>query len=65
MDIRNLNEVPSFITADGSEIRELLGFRDRGGRNRCRQVEQLLARKVDELEAKVENIKKCGKAICS
>ena len=28
MDIVNLNEVPSFITADGSEIRELLAHRN-------------------------------------
>ena len=28
MDIRNLNEVPAFITKDGSEIRELLAYRN-------------------------------------
>ena len=28
MDIRNLDEVPAFITKDGSEIRELLAFRN-------------------------------------
>jgi mannose-6-phosphate isomerase-like protein (cupin superfamily) len=28
MDIKNLNEVPSFITKDGSEIRELLAWRN-------------------------------------
>ena len=28
MDIRNINDVPSFITADGSEIRELLAHRN-------------------------------------
>jgi mannose-6-phosphate isomerase-like protein (cupin superfamily) len=28
MDVRNLNEVPSFITKDGSEIRELLAHRN-------------------------------------
>jgi mannose-6-phosphate isomerase-like protein (cupin superfamily) len=28
MDIRNIEEVPSFITADGSEIRELLAHRN-------------------------------------
>jgi mannose-6-phosphate isomerase-like protein (cupin superfamily) len=28
MDIRNLNEVPPFITKDGSEIRELLAHRN-------------------------------------
>ena len=33
MDIKNLNEVPSFITADGSEIRELLAHRNSVIRN--------------------------------
>jgi mannose-6-phosphate isomerase-like protein (cupin superfamily) len=28
MDIKNLNEVPAFITKDGSEIRELLAYRN-------------------------------------
>jgi mannose-6-phosphate isomerase-like protein (cupin superfamily) len=28
MDIRNLNRVPAFITLDGSEIRELLAYRN-------------------------------------
>ena len=28
MDIKNLNDVPSFITKDGSEIRELLAHRN-------------------------------------
>jgi mannose-6-phosphate isomerase-like protein (cupin superfamily) len=28
MDIRNLNDVPAFITKDGSEIRELLAYRN-------------------------------------
>jgi mannose-6-phosphate isomerase-like protein (cupin superfamily) len=33
MDIKNLNEVPSFITKDGSEIRELLAHRNSVIRN--------------------------------
>ena len=33
MDIKNLNTVPSFITKDGSEIRELLAHRNSGIRN--------------------------------
>ena len=33
MDIKNLNEVPSFITKDGSEIRELLAYRNSGIRH--------------------------------
>lgn len=36
-----------------AEIRELLGFRDRGGRERCRQVQRLLTRKLDELEGRL------------
>ena len=28
MDVTNLNEVPAFITKDGSEIRELLAYRN-------------------------------------
>jgi mannose-6-phosphate isomerase-like protein (cupin superfamily) len=33
MDIQNLNEVPAFITKDGSEIRELLAHRNSRIRN--------------------------------
>jgi mannose-6-phosphate isomerase-like protein (cupin superfamily) len=33
MDVKNLNEVPSFITKDGSEIRELLAHRNSAIRN--------------------------------
>jgi mannose-6-phosphate isomerase-like protein (cupin superfamily) len=33
MDVRNIAEVPAFITADGSEIRELLAHRNSGIRN--------------------------------
>ena len=33
MDIRNLDEVPAFITKDGSEIRELLAYRNSAIRN--------------------------------
>ena len=33
MDIKNLNEVPSFTTKDGSEIRELLAHRNSAIRN--------------------------------
>ena len=33
MDIKNLNEVPSFQTKDGSEIRELLAYRNSVIRN--------------------------------
>ena len=33
MDIQNLNTVPSFITKDGSEIRELLAHRNSAIRN--------------------------------
>ena len=33
MDVKNLNEVPSFTTKDGSEIRELLAYRNSAIRN--------------------------------
>lgn len=33
MDIKNLNDVPAFITKDGSEIRELLAHRNSSIRN--------------------------------
>jgi mannose-6-phosphate isomerase-like protein (cupin superfamily) len=33
MDVKNLTEVPAFITKDGSEIRELLAYRNSGIRN--------------------------------
>src|SRR5437764_11429179 len=33
MDIKTLNEVPAFITKDGSEIRELLAHRNSAIRN--------------------------------
>jgi mannose-6-phosphate isomerase-like protein (cupin superfamily) len=33
MDIKNLNDVPAFVTKDGSEIRELLAHRNSAIRN--------------------------------
>src|SRR3954469_22654537 len=36
MDVKNLAEVPAFITKDGSEIRELLAYR-----NSCIQAQSL------------------------
>lgn len=33
MDVKNLHEVPAFITKDGSEIRELLAYRNSCIRN--------------------------------
>lgn len=33
MDVHNLNTVPAFTTKDGSEIRELLAYRNSGIRN--------------------------------
>src|SRR6266511_4977301 len=33
MDVKNLDEVPAFITMDGSEIRELLAHRNSAIRN--------------------------------
>jgi mannose-6-phosphate isomerase-like protein (cupin superfamily) len=33
MELKNLNQVPAFITKDGSEIRELLAYRNSSIRN--------------------------------
>ncbi|MGY8766969.1 MAG: cupin domain-containing protein [Pirellulales bacterium] len=33
MDIKNINQVEAFVTKDGSEIRELLAYRNSGIRN--------------------------------
>jgi len=33
MDVQNLNDIPAFITKDGSEIRELLAYRNSVIRN--------------------------------
>jgi mannose-6-phosphate isomerase-like protein (cupin superfamily) len=33
MDVRNIKAVPAFVTADGSEIRELLAHRNSSIRN--------------------------------
>src|SRR4026207_195144 len=33
MDVKNLDEVPAFVTKDGSEIRELLAYRNSAIRN--------------------------------
>src|SRR5436305_11163511 len=33
MEIKNLNDLPAFITKDGSEIRELLAYRNSALRN--------------------------------
>jgi DNA-binding transcriptional MerR regulator len=38
------------------EIRELLGSPDRGGRDRCRRVRDLLAHRLGELEQKREEL---------
>ena len=43
MDVRNLNEVPAFITKDGSEIRELLAHRNSAIRNQSLAEARLLA----------------------
>ena len=42
MDIKNLNEVPAFITKDGSEIRELLAHRNSAIRNQSLAEARLL-----------------------
>jgi len=38
------------------EIGELLGFRDRGGRDRCRQIQKLLDRKIEDLDVKLAQL---------
>src|SRR5881628_1531392 len=38
------------------EIGELLGFRDRGGRDRCRQIQKLLDRKIKDLDVKLAQL---------
>ena len=49
MDIRSLNDLPAFITKDGSEIRELLAYRNSAIRHqslaeaRCEDQEELEA----------------------
>jgi mannose-6-phosphate isomerase-like protein (cupin superfamily) len=42
MDIKNLAEVPAFITKDGSEIRELLAYRNSSIRNQSLAEARLL-----------------------
>jgi DNA-binding transcriptional MerR regulator len=38
------------------EIRELLGFQDRRGRERCRQVQKLLTRKLADVEERLQQL---------
>ena len=38
------------------EIRELLGFQDRRGRDRCRQVQTLLTRKLADVDAQLKQL---------
>ncbi len=42
MDVQNIDEVPAFITADGSEIRELLAYR-----NSCIRQQSLAEARLD------------------
>src|SRR5260370_4942641 len=41
MEIKNLHAAPSFVTKDGSEIRELLAYRNSGIRNQTRAEARL------------------------
>lgn len=43
MDVKNIDEVPSFVTKDGSEIRELLAHRNSGIRNQSLAEARLAA----------------------
>jgi DNA-binding transcriptional MerR regulator len=38
------------------EIRELLGFQERRGRERCRQVQRLLTRKLADVDIRLEQL---------
>src|SRR5713101_739899 len=38
------------------EIRELLGFQDRRGRERCRQVHRLLTRKLADVDGRLQQL---------
>ena len=38
------------------EIRELLGFQDRRGRERCRQVQNLLTRKLGDVDLRLQQL---------
>ena len=38
------------------EIRELLGFQDRRGRERCRQVQRLLTRKLADVDGRLQQL---------
>lgn len=40
-----------------AEIRQLLGFQDRGGRERCRHVHRLLGLKLADLETKLAQLR--------
>lgn len=38
------------------EIRDLLGFQDRRGRDRCRQVQRMLTRKLADVDARLQQL---------
>jgi len=38
------------------EIRELLGFQDRGGRERCRSVQRLLTQKLADVDGRLQQL---------
>jgi mannose-6-phosphate isomerase-like protein (cupin superfamily) len=58
MDIRNLDEMPPFITKDGSEIRELLAYRNSTIRNQSLAEARIPvgAATQDHYHAKTEEI---------
>ena len=51
MDIKNLNEVPAFITVDGSEIRELLAHRNSAIRNQSLAEARIPVGRLGKAEA--------------
>src|ERR1041385_9119328 len=58
MDIRTLNELPPFVTKDGSEIRELLAYRNSAIRNQSLAEARLpaVASTQEHYHAKTEEI---------
>jgi MerR family transcriptional regulator, copper efflux regulator len=38
------------------EIRELIGFQDRHGRERCRQIQRLLTRKLADVDSRLQQL---------
>lgn len=48
-----------------ADIRELLAFRDRGGRERCRHVQRLLGTKIAELDSQLVQLQEFRRTLKS